>query len=409
MGVVFQPADPVGEQIAAQYAAQQQFNQSAPLRAQMANQNANRDQQNLLAQMQMDSANQRQSSENITRASIAGDEMANRRYLQDQDIRGARQAQLQQIQAHQQSQLLDAAMYEQKVTQAEAMRMQRQQTALDSIQQAISSGQLMPEEAQEMQMQLLTGINMTQQRMQRDHAKDFAAQAKLREEQAKVAALNTETIKGLSLKSAQGQMSTGMLINPITGTPHWVKVDDKGNIVPVEEPKAGEGSEQKPAEGNKWGHLAMKGTNKLDEAKVMKDAEAYAKFHEPPVYVDQKDASGNTKRVIDKEQTDANIRSLAQRRAEGIRREFDEAEGGPQKRAAEQEQQVVRSVDQWLSKPKPDMLKSGGANPEIDRRLVLGWYAEIQKLMSNPAVTSEDIAEAKRMKEQIKTIRERYQ
>lgn len=402
MPVVFQPADPVGEQIAAQYAATQQANQSAPLRAQMANQNANRDQANFLAQMQMDSANQRQSSENITRASIAGDELANRRYLQDQDIRGARQAQLAQIQARQQEIFLDAAMYEQKVTQSEVMRMQRQQVALDSIQQQVSSGMLKEDEAAEMKMQLLTGINMTQQRMQRDHARDYAAQAKIREEEAKTVALNNATFKAVQLKAAQmvgpdGQQTgtTGLIMNRATGTPHFVTIDDKGNIVELGKDGKAKEEEQKPKESNPWGHLAQKGTNKLDEQKVLKDAEAWARFNTPQVYKDEKQASGGTKRVLDKEETEKQVMDTARRRVEGIKREFAEAErGGPSAappQAAPQGPDPLQAITQVISAMPAE--KQAKASPLM---------TEYRQVSSGP-VTKESVA---RKAEIIQKLRE---
>jgi actin-related protein len=317
MPVVFAPPDPFSSKILSEYGATQEFDKTLPTMAGLA------ESQNRLRQQGAQAAIQQ-----ATQAQIATQQNRERAYETDvrteQGYEEQRRSQQQQLEVQARSQAFQAAMQDRQLTYADEIKQRDRQNALTAINEAVTNGTLSPEEAGVRALQIRTGINEYDQQMKKQHAADFAAQAELRQNEAKTQALNLETIRGLQMKAAQGQMSTGVLINPITGVPHWARVDDKGNIVPIE---TGKHAEEQQAQGE-WAHLAMKGTNKLDVQKAMKDAESWAKFNVDPVYTEQTDASGKTKMVLDKPATDQAIKARAQARLDGIRREFNAANPG---------------------------------------------------------------------------------
>lgn len=302
--------------------------------ANLYSQNANRRQASTEGALNRGYQASAQSAENFSREGIARDQQQLQDVMQARQIQAERQMQQQRIAAAQEQQRQaisgEAALIGVKVGQQEQLLMRQRENGLAEISRMQADGTLDmndPETARSVNdaiAELKTGINFTQRRMQGQQAETYKQQAALRQEEAKIQATNIETMKGLQLKAAQGQMSTGVLINPTNGVPHWVRVDDKGNIVPMD---VGGKGDQQQAQGE-WAHLARKGTNQLDEAAAMKDAMSYAKFNTDPVYTEKKDANGNTSAVLDKEATDKKINDLARRRLEGIKREFGEANGG---------------------------------------------------------------------------------
>lgn len=189
MPVTLAPAQPLSPEIAAQYGRAQQFNQSAPLLASVARANADRaaasHAQELAAQVQTNIA----SGENITRATIAGNEQGERRYLLDQENRSRGALLEREIAARRESQqeamLFDASMFDRKVGYQDQLRMQQQQAGLAQLEQDVRDGLLSKEEAADAAYELKTNIDRTDQKLRGQQMREQAARADMHEAEVK--------------------------------------------------------------------------------------------------------------------------------------------------------------------------------------------------------------------------------
>lgn len=183
MPVVFQPADPYSTAIASGYGATEQWNKEYPTMAGLAEsigrnnlqlqlQSQQIAHQNALASAQISARSQEQSTAEQTSAEMQRRQQA-----------GQQQIQQQMADAHERSQFVSAMLEGQQVSQHEMLVMNRQQQALNDYVSQVGQGNIDPSEVAEMALQLKTGINMTQQRLKKQQADDYEAQAGLRSQQ----------------------------------------------------------------------------------------------------------------------------------------------------------------------------------------------------------------------------------
>ena len=178
MPVVFAPAEPVGEQIAAGYGATEQFNRSLPALSNLAESIARNRQAGSNAELAA------QVQTNIASGQLAGQHEAQtaandlHRYMQGQQIQADRQMQERRISAAQDAQFTDWALRGNAVSQQEVNHMQRLQNGISEVTQQVNSGQLTKEEGADLIVQMKTGISPIKNRLDQQHAEAYAAQAK---------------------------------------------------------------------------------------------------------------------------------------------------------------------------------------------------------------------------------------
>lgn len=193
MPVSFEPAQPVGGQIAAGYGATEQWNKFFPTYAGLAEAAARNNLALRQQQMAQSFAGSQQTTENLARQGSQETEMDARARMQQENIRSQQEDIGDRMYA-------EAALSGIRVSQAEQARMQQQEHGVQAILQAKADGVFGegPEADQavnEQIMELRSGIDMTKQRLAKDHADDYQAQAQLRRQQAENLAGDNEAMK----------------------------------------------------------------------------------------------------------------------------------------------------------------------------------------------------------------------
>jgi len=227
MPVNFQPASPFRGDIIRGYAESQARAQADARAQQMA-----MERQRLITQASIASAGNATAANNSSNA-IEGQLIGQRNQIEFQKLAQMRQIEAQQYAQQQDHAFRQGMMQDQfayadmQVSKQERDRMARMQAGLAELEDARASNIISPEEYYGAAMELKTGINFTQRRMQNEQANNQAAQARMREEET--ANINKTMIMSQKFQldmAAQG-VTVQPFVDPSTGRTHMVGVDPK--------------------------------------------------------------------------------------------------------------------------------------------------------------------------------------
>lgn len=199
MPIVFRGPDPVAPEIAAAYGAAQVSQQNLPQLAQQYAQQAQMAQQRNLQTAQLGLQAREGDLNRMTQgANIVRDDAARQQALQQQNQQAFARINAEQDQTYFQAEAaaarqrqgaeLQAWLNQQDLSQKEKMRLERMRNAIGEVESLVSSKQLTEEEAANYMIELKTGIDPIQHRLQAEHARKWKEQADQAAKVAKVQA-----------------------------------------------------------------------------------------------------------------------------------------------------------------------------------------------------------------------------
>lgn len=207
MPISFQPAQPNSSSAAAAFGAAQQYNQIVPTLASLYESVGRNFTQASAGTAGNITQGNIASAQNQSRMNEIARQQAEQERYQMTQIQAQREAQQKQIDAQRQMQFDQFAYQGQKVSQAEQMQMTRQQNGLDEIRQQVQDGTLTEQQGADAILQLKSGINMTQKRLQDEQMQNIKAQEQLRAKQLENATLNKVKTEKFLLDAADKGVS----------------------------------------------------------------------------------------------------------------------------------------------------------------------------------------------------------
>ncbi len=297
MPVTFAPPEPFSQPVSTAYGSTTQFNQTLPVLSSLYEQNQNRQAQVQQASNQRELQAGQASAQNRERAYESDSETAARYEMQRRAAEEQRQAQGQQFQnqleLQARNQYFEQAFAGVKVGLQEEMQQRNRERGLNEIQGMISDKTLNMEDpdtraaVNDAIAELKTGINFTQRRVQQQHAADYAAQTRLRDEEAKRQSASIEAMDDVEAKFKEQGIGTMKWFDPNTGRPHLlIKNRNTGEWYnPLQNVATGKGGKEGPDLDQPWGQFATKDGH-FDATAALKDTEARAKAD--PDFLDEK-------------------------------------------------------------------------------------------------------------------------
>lgn len=362
MPITFAPASPFNARALADYGATQ-GRQFAPTPDAM----QQRILQASIATAQNETSANNQANENEARLIQQSQALDYQRQGQLRQFAQEQQIQDKIIAERQRSQMAEFAFIGQKVSHQEQQDMMRREAGLAEIQRQIENNTLTPEQAYPAIMELKTGINFTQRRMQEEQAQNMAAQADLRRQETAQMQENVALGSKFQLDMAAKGITVQPFFDPTTGRVHMVGVDPKtGRLYNPFLEHASKQDDQGQV-GGEWAHLGTQG--RFDERKALADAKAYAEGQLPVV------------KGLDGKDSNAAARAeLITRRIDGMRAEFRDASRKAPVQAPQAEPQSQPSAGMGQFFAPPEQM----APPPAAKPIANEFMAQIEARDLNP-------------------------